>query len=120
MAGIRVCLPGKHTAVVSVTPLKVKHPVGHADHSKEAATTLVAEVAEHVGVLYVNLHVSYACVMQLFLSRLKAPYCIPQVITPMCLIVYLEGTQLYTVLITPLKVQNHVSTSGEQYSKQTR
>ena len=94
MAGIRVCLPGKRTAVVSVIPLKVKHPVGHADHSKEAATTLVAEVAEHAGVLYVNLHVSYACVMQLFLCRLKALCCIPQVITPMCLVVYLEGAQL--------------------------
>ena len=36
MAGIRVCLPGKRTAVVSVTPFKVKYPVGHADHSKGA------------------------------------------------------------------------------------
>ena len=74
MAEIQVCLPGKCTAIVSVTPLKVKHLVGHADHSKEAATTLVADVEEHAGVLYVNLHVPYACVMQLFLSHLKSSW----------------------------------------------
>ena len=51
MAGIRVRLPGKRTAVVSVTPLKVKYPVGHSDHSKVAATTLATEVEDHAGVL---------------------------------------------------------------------
>ena len=40
VAGIRVCLPGKRTAVVSVTPLKVKYPVGHANHSEVAPTTI--------------------------------------------------------------------------------
>ena len=78
MAGIRVCLPGKRTAVVSVTPLKVKHPVGHADHSKEAATSLVADVEEHAGVLYVNLHVTVACVMQIFLSHLNRLVAFPR------------------------------------------
>ena len=91
MAGIQVCLPGKHTAVVLVTPYKVKDAVGHADHSKEATTT-IADVEEHASVLYsVNLHVPYACVMQLFL---KPTCCIPQIITPTCLLVYLEGAQL--------------------------
>ena len=54
MAGIRVCLPGKHTAVVSVTPLKIKHPVGHADHSKEAAATIVTELEEHAGMRVIS------------------------------------------------------------------
>ena len=71
MAGIRVCLPGKHTAVMSVTPLKIKHPVGHADHSKEAATTVVTELEAHaaryacyklIQCSYMHLvHVSYNC-----------------------------------------------------------
>ena len=55
---------------------------------------IVADVEEHAGVLYVNLHVPYACVMQLFLSHLKPTCWIPQVITPTCLLVYLEGAQL--------------------------
>ena len=54
---------------------------------------IVADVEEHASVLYVNLHVPYACVMQLFLSHLKPTCWIPQVITPMCLLVYLEGAQ---------------------------
>ena len=54
VAGIRVCLPGKYTTVVSVTPLKIKHPVGHADHSKEAATTVVTELEAHAGMRVIS------------------------------------------------------------------
>jgi len=54
VAGIRVCLPGKYTTVVSVTPLKIKHPVGHADHSKEAATTVVTELEVHAGMRVIS------------------------------------------------------------------
>ena len=99
MAGIRVCLPGKCTAVVSVTPLKVKYPVGHADHSEVAPTTIgtYVYIVEHAGVLFVNpmyLHLLYTCVMLVFRSHLKPMCCTPQVITPRCLPVHLEGPLL--------------------------
>ena len=120
MAGIRVCLPGKRTAVVSVTPLEVKDAVGHADHSKEATTTLNCCRHRRAGRRVICQFTCTLCMYHATVPKSSQTDLLDSPGNNSNVSTCLPGRHTATVLITPLKVQNHVGRSGEQYSKPTR